>query len=134
MSANRQEATLKSIVVILGFLAVVGAGGWAFAASPASAGPPGPPPEAFKACEGKKAGDTVQIQTPRGDTISGTCREMQGQLVAVPEGGPHGRRSGPPAEAFKACEGKNPGETVRIQTPRGDTISGTCRLVAVPQM
>jgi hypothetical protein len=44
-----------------------------------------------------------------------------------------GRRPGPPPEAFKACEGKSPGDAVQLQTPRGETITGTCRLVAVPQ-
>ena len=60
--------------------ALAGTAGWAFAGSPEGGRPPGPPPEAFKVCEGKSPGDTVQIQTPRGDTISATCR-----LVAVPQ-------------------------------------------------
>lgn len=80
MLANRRGMTLRKALVFLGFLAMVGTAGWAFAGSPEGGRPPGPPPEAFKTCEGKNPGDTVQIQTPRGDTISGTCR-----LVAVPQ-------------------------------------------------
>jgi hypothetical protein len=41
----------------------------------------GPPPEAMEACKGKRDGDTASAKSPRGDTISGTCR-----LVLIPEG------------------------------------------------
>lgn len=44
-----------------------------------------PPPEAYKACEGKKAGATARFTTPRGDTITGTCEELDGQLVLKPD-------------------------------------------------
>lgn len=80
MLANRRAVTMRNAMVFLGLLTMAGTAGWAFAGSPEGGRPPGPPPEAFKACEGKNPGDTVQIQTPRGDTISGTCR-----LVAVPQ-------------------------------------------------
>jgi hypothetical protein len=70
---------MRKAVVFLGLLALMGTAGWAFAGSPEGGRPPGPLPEAFKVCEGKNPGDTVQIQTPRRDTISATCR-----LVAVP--------------------------------------------------
>ncbi len=42
----------------------------------------GPPPEAFTACEGKSAGDTV----------TGTCEEQGDQLVLRPDN-PPGRRN-----------------------------------------
>ncbi len=45
---------------------------------------PGPPPEFFAACKGKTAGDTVMIETPRGDKIKATCEEKGDQLVARP--------------------------------------------------
>ena len=51
-------------------------------------GPPGPPPEAIKACEGKKAGDTTTFTGRRGETLTATCKDIEGQLAAVPEGGP----------------------------------------------
>jgi hypothetical protein len=47
----------------------------------------GPPPEAYSACEDKSAGDTSEFVSPRGDTISGTCVEENGQLVLKPENG-----------------------------------------------
>ncbi|GAC16128.1 hypothetical protein [Aliiglaciecola lipolytica] len=45
-----------------------------------------PPPEAFEACEGKSEGDEVSFTTPRGDNITASCKTMQNELVAVPEG------------------------------------------------
>ncbi|MCI5146645.1 MAG: hypothetical protein D3923_14245 [Candidatus Electrothrix sp. AR3] len=98
----------------------------------------GPPPEAFTACEGKKAGDTAEFTSPRGDTVSGTGEQDGDQLVLRPDQdsrGNHGRsknsgkrsgQQGPPPEAFTACEGKEVGDTAELTSPRGDTISGTC--------
>lgn len=52
--------------------------------------PPGghgkPPQEAIDACKGKSEGTAVEFTTPRG-TVKGTCKSMNGQMVAVPEGG-----------------------------------------------
>jgi hypothetical protein len=44
-----------------------------------------PPPEAIEACADKAEGDTVSFETPRGDTVSGTCSMLDDVLVAVPE-------------------------------------------------
>jgi hypothetical protein len=89
----------------------------------------GPPPEAFKACEGKKAGSTAQFTGPDGETITGICRIADGRLVLRPdrprENSRDGRR-GPPAEAYKACEGKSAGSSAQFVTPRGETVKGTC--------
>lgn len=43
-----------------------------------------PPAVAVKACWGHSAGDTVEFQTPRGRTVRGVCREIQGELACVP--------------------------------------------------
>jgi hypothetical protein len=40
----------------------------------------GPPPEALDACKGKAAGAAVEMKTPRGDVIKGTCR-----MVMIPD-------------------------------------------------
>jgi len=48
----------------------------------------GPPPEAISACEGKQVGDSVEFTGRRGETLKATCKEMNGQLAAVPAGGP----------------------------------------------
>lgn len=62
---------------------------------PEGSGPPPhghkPPPEAYKACEGKTAGTAAQLTTPRGDVIKGVCREMDGEMVLVPDFDKNGR-------------------------------------------
>jgi hypothetical protein len=55
----------------------------------------GPPPEAYTACEGKSEGDTAEFESPRGETVTGTC-EMEGdRLVLRPDNPPpgHGGRN-----------------------------------------
>lgn len=37
-----------------------------------------------------------------------------------------GRPERPPQEAIEACSGKNKGDKVEFETPRGDLVSGTC--------
>jgi hypothetical protein len=37
-----------------------------------------------------------------------------------------GRRHGPPAEAYTACEGKKAGDAAQFVSPRGETVTGTC--------
>lgn len=55
---------------------------------------PGPPPEAIKACEGKSVGDSVTFTGRRGESLKATCKEIEGQMAAVPEGmGPGGGKS-----------------------------------------
>jgi two-component system, OmpR family, heavy metal sensor histidine kinase CusS len=41
----------------------------------------GPPPEAYKICEGKSSGSAAQFVTPHGETIRGICEEENGKLV-----------------------------------------------------
>ena len=45
-----------------------------------------PPQEAFDACEGLDAGDACTVETPRGDTVEGTChsRQQEGELFCRP--------------------------------------------------
>jgi hypothetical protein len=40
----------------------------------------GPPPQALEACKDKAPGTTVEIKTPRGDIVKGTCR-----MVMIPD-------------------------------------------------
>ena len=101
----------------------------------------GPPPEAFNACEGKSVGDTAEFVSPRGDTVTGTCEQQGDRLVLRPDNPPGGnsdgndrssqnagrRQHGPPPEAYTACEGKNLGDTAEFVSPRGDTVTGTCK-------
>jgi hypothetical protein len=39
---------------------------------------------------------------------------------------------GPPQEFLDACKGKKEGEAVRAKGPRGEMMSGTCRMVMMP--
>ena len=89
----------------------------------------GPPPEAYAACEDKNQGDEAQFVSSHGQTVKGTC-EMQGdRLLLRPErhkGRAGGRRQGPPAEAYAACEGKNVGDRSQFVNSRGESVPGTC--------
>jgi two-component system, OmpR family, heavy metal sensor histidine kinase CusS len=44
-----------------------------------------PPLEAYKVCEGKRAGSPAQIVNHRGETLTGTCEEEDGKLVLRPD-------------------------------------------------
>lgn len=48
----------------------------------------GPPPEAITACEGKNAGDSTSFEGREGETVESTCKEIEGQVVAVPNNPP----------------------------------------------
>lgn len=56
----------------------------------------------------------------------------QGQQGPQGGGGQGGAHRGPPQEALDACKGKKEGDSAQMRTPRGDTVSGVCRLVMVP--
>lgn len=51
----------------------------------------GPPPEAYTACEGKSEGDAAEFESPRGDTVTGTCVLDGNRLVLRPDNPPPGR-------------------------------------------
>ena len=53
----------------------------------------GPPPEAYTACEEKSEGDTAEFESPRGDTVTGTC-EMEGDRLVLRPDNPPRRGSG----------------------------------------
>lgn len=62
---------------------------WASVEASGTGGPRKPPQAAFDVCKGKSEGTTVEIVTPRGDTIKATCKKFRDQsLVAVPDGAP----------------------------------------------
>ena len=106
----------------------------------------GPPPEATTACEGKSAGDSAEFEGRNGDSVTGTCEEMNGQLILRPDNPPNGQnnqqassggqqsnsdnqngdRQGPPPEAITACEGKSAGDSADFEGKDGESILGTC--------
>ena len=80
-----KSSKLKAIVCLLVLISLVPL--TSMASDRGGKGPrgKGPPPEAIEACEGKDAGDEVEFTGRRGETVSATCEERDGQLVAVPE-------------------------------------------------
>ncbi|MFA4918795.1 MAG: hypothetical protein WC581_06030 [Thermodesulfovibrionales bacterium] len=56
----------------------------------------GPPPEAIEACKDKSEGAAVEFTGPRGEKIKATCKQIEGQLAAVPDGGFRGPKAPPP--------------------------------------
>lgn len=87
---------LLVLVALAIFFPAVGHAASDFNGRPDDGGrPPGPPQEAIDACSGKTAGDTVEFNGPRGETMQGICRDMHGQLVAVPKDFDQ-RRGAPP--------------------------------------
>ena len=87
-------ANIMKTLGILTILAMIPAYGFAFGDQWCGRHRQGPTQEAIDACAGLPEGDAVQFTTPRGDAVSGTCRQIRGQMVAVPEGGPSGGRMG----------------------------------------
>lgn len=87
-------ATIMKTAVILALVAMIPAAGFAFGGHWCGGRSKGMPQEAIAACADLNEGDTVQFTSPRGDTVSGICRDMGDGLVAVPEGGFHGRHRG----------------------------------------
>jgi len=55
--------------------------------------PPSPPPEAVQACVGHAEGASVSFTLKDGKALTGTCRKLDGQLVAMPA---HMDRKPPP--------------------------------------
>lgn len=53
-----------------------------------------PPQEAIDACEGEDTGAACSVETPRGDTLEGTCQNTPDKkyFVCMPERGPRGDR------------------------------------------
>ena len=87
--------------------------------------PCGPPPEAYKSCEGKSVGSRSEFADPRGDTVAGVClNDGSGKVVLRPDHPPSDR--GPPPEAYAACVDKNVGGRAQFTGPWGDTVTGTC--------
>ncbi|CAK8723850.1 hypothetical protein KKHLCK_13335 [Candidatus Electrothrix laxa] len=108
-------------------------------------GKPSPPEAAYKACEGKKAGEEIQLTTQHGRSITGKCVQEGDRLFMRPDrtgqlngnnpsgGGRQQPQSGrsngkpsPPEAAYKACEGKTVGDEVQLTNPQGKTITGKC--------
>lgn len=82
------------IGMMMSSVLLFGSASWAFD-GPQGRGGRTPPPEAIEVCKDKNEGETVEITTPRGEKIKATCKDINGQLAAVPEGGLRGRGGRP---------------------------------------
>lgn len=53
-----------------------------------------PPAEAISACKGLETGTSCEVQTPRGDTVKGTCENTPDKkyFACKPEHGPRGQK------------------------------------------
>lgn len=87
---------MKILASVIGVMGLVQAPAWGSEGPQERAGRREPPPEAVEACKNKSEGEIVEFTSPRGDKIKATCRQIGGQLAAVPEGGPRGPQNGPP--------------------------------------
>jgi hypothetical protein len=88
--------TIAAMAALLALSGILTAPAWASFRSQGSPGSKGSPQETIDACKEKSEGAAVEMTTPRGDTIRATCKLINGQLVAVPEGGPPGSGNGEP--------------------------------------
>jgi Spy/CpxP family protein refolding chaperone len=64
-----------------------------------------PPAEAVDACRGKKSGEEVTFTLRNGEKVNGICRDMRGELVAVPDREGRGGQSGQNAPPSKEQRG-----------------------------
>jgi len=82
MNRYRISVTVVSLL-LMGSTLVMAEG---FGGPPPGSGNIKPPPEAIEACKDMNEGTEVEITTPRGDKLKAVCRQIDNQLVAVPEG------------------------------------------------
>jgi hypothetical protein len=85
---NRYRISAIAVSLLLMGSTLVMADG--FGGPPPGRGNRQPPPEAIAACKDMNEGAEVEIATPRGDKLKAVCRQINGQLVAVPEGAMRG--------------------------------------------
>lgn len=85
---------MKKMVCMVVLASVVPITSWGYGSDRDGDRPKGPPAEAIEACEGQEVGDGVEFTGRRGETLTATCQERRGQLVAVPEGMQERKRQG----------------------------------------
>lgn len=79
---KKRILTLSSFVAAIALTALISTNA---IASNDSGKRPGPPPEAFAACKGKAAGDSVTFSGRNGEQVEAVCKEIKGELVAAPD-------------------------------------------------
>jgi len=76
------------IIILIGFFVVSNAFGDEPSSRQKGRRHHGPPPEAYTACEDKSAGDAADFVSPRGNTVTGVCKQDGDRLVLRPDRGP----------------------------------------------
>jgi hypothetical protein len=99
--------TMRVVLGVLLLIGIVVIAVWASDSSQSQGrrGAMGPPPEAIEACKNQSEGASVQFASPRGDTITATCRMMGNQLAAMPDRGGPGQ--GPPPSGSDSRSGQS---------------------------
>ena len=82
------------------------------------------PIDAYKACEGRKAGEMGQITNKMGTILQGICEEHEGKLVIVKPKW-YQKRVYPP-EAYKACAHKKAGAASQYKNAQKIVVKGKC--------
>jgi len=85
-----KQISLKKTVGLAALILLLPTMAMAYGGQGKGRGQYGPPQAAIDACDGKNTGDTVEFSNRRNESISGTCQEENGLLIAMPEGGHRG--------------------------------------------
>ena len=84
----RKTVGLAALIILMPSMAM------AYGGQGKGKGSYGPPQAAIDACDGKTSGDAVEFNNRRNVTMSATCQEEDGLMVAMPAGGHHGNGYG----------------------------------------
>ena len=84
----RKTVGLAALIILMPSMAM------AYGGQGKGKGSYGPPQAAIDACADKTSGDAVEFTNRRNLTISATCQEEDGLMIAMPEGGHHGNGYG----------------------------------------
>ena len=85
-----KQNSLKKTVGLAALIFLLPAIAMAYGGQGKGRGQYGPPQTAIDACDGKTTGDTVEFINRRNVSITGTCQEEDGLMIAMPEGGHRG--------------------------------------------
>lgn len=80
-----KNSKIKVIVCLLVLASLTPVTGWAYGDNDGKSRKEAFKAKAFKACEGKKAGDSVEFTGLRGNKLIATCEDVNGQLLGLPE-------------------------------------------------
>lgn len=80
---KKTKTKIITTMIVLASLVLVA--GWAYGNNDGKSRKEAFKAKALKACVGKQAGDSVEFTGLRGNKLSATCEDVNGQLLALPE-------------------------------------------------